>query len=79
MRKARIAPVLIKEITRRIGLKRFWQASYTARQLLPIPIATFKNFHKALNVKKLITIGFQSYKKSHLSRLLKLNKLPKET
>jgi len=39
IRNARTAPVLIKEITRRVNLKKIYQAAYTAGKLLPSPIA----------------------------------------
>ncbi len=38
MRAHRLAPVLIKEITRRVNLKNIWQAIYTAGVLIPTPI-----------------------------------------
>lgn len=39
LRDKRLAPVLIKEITRRVNLKNIWQAVYTSGQLLPTPVA----------------------------------------
>ena len=39
LRKLRLAPVLIKEVTRRVNLKKVWQAVYTAGIVLPKPIA----------------------------------------
>ena len=40
LRSKRLAPVLIKEITRRVNLVDIWQATYTAGVLLPKPIGT---------------------------------------
>ena len=40
LRSHRLAPVLIKEITRRVNLKGGWQAVYTAGVVLPKPIAS---------------------------------------
>jgi len=38
IRSKRLAPVLIKEVTRRINLRNIWQAVYTAGVLMPSPI-----------------------------------------
>lgn len=40
LRSKRVAPVLIREITRRVNLKGIFQAVYTAGVVLPKPIAT---------------------------------------
>jgi hypothetical protein len=40
LRAKRLAPVLIKEITRRVNLENVWQAAYTAGIVLPKPLAT---------------------------------------
>jgi glycylpeptide N-tetradecanoyltransferase len=40
LRSKRLAPVLIKEVTRRVNLKNIWQAVYTAGVVLPTPIGT---------------------------------------
>lgn len=77
LRDKRLAPVLIKEITRRVHLENMWQAVYTAGKVLPKPIASCRYYHRSLNPKKLIDVGF-----SHLAprmtmqRTLKLYKLP---
>lgn len=39
LRTKRLAPVLIKEVTRRVNLKSVWQAVYTAGVLIPSPIS----------------------------------------
>jgi glycylpeptide N-tetradecanoyltransferase len=39
LRNKRLAPVLIKEVTRRIHLKNIFQAIYTAGNFLPRPVA----------------------------------------
>lgn len=39
LRSKRLAPVLIKEVTRRVNLRNVWQASYTAGVVLPKPVA----------------------------------------
>jgi hypothetical protein len=40
LRNKRLAPVLIKEVTRRVNLKGIWQAVYTAGVVIPTPIST---------------------------------------
>ncbi|CAG9581367.1 unnamed protein product [Danaus chrysippus] len=77
LRAKRVAPVLIREITRRVNLTGIFQGVYTAGIVLPTPIATCRYWHRSLNPKKLIDVKF-----SHLSRnmtmqrTLKLFKLP---
>lgn len=77
LRSKRVAPVLIREITRRVNLTGIFQGVYTAGIVLPKPVATCRYWHRSLNPKKLIDIKF-----SHLSRnmtmqrTLKLFKLP---
>lgn len=58
IRSKRLAPVLIKEVTRRVNLKNIWQAVYTAGVVLPRPIASCQYWHRSLNPVKLINIGF---------------------
>lgn len=40
LRSKRVAPVLIREITRRVNLEGIFQAVYTAGVVLPKPVAT---------------------------------------
>jgi len=80
LRAKRLAPVLIREITRRVNLKGLFQAVYTAGVVLPKPVGTCRYWHRSLNPKKLIEVKF-----SHLSRNmtmqrhLKLYRLPEQT
>eukprot|EP01132_Coremiostelium_polycephalum_P003690 gene3690-4599_t len=60
LREKRLAPVLIKEITRRVNLTDIWQAAYTAGIVLPKPVAICRYYHRSLNPKKLIEVGFSS-------------------
>ena len=77
LRTKRLAPVLIREITRRVNLFDIWQASYTAGVIIPTPVATCRYFHRSLNPKKLIEVGFSKLgKRMTLSRTIKLHKLP---
>jgi glycylpeptide N-tetradecanoyltransferase len=58
LRSKRLAPVLIKEITRRVHLQNIWQAVYTAGILLPKPISTCTYYHRNINIKKLLDVKF---------------------
>eukprot|EP00762_Andalucia_godoyi_P003150 ANDGO_01075.mRNA.1 Glycylpeptide N-tetradecanoyltransferase 1 len=60
LRHKRLAPVLIGEITRRVHLKDIWQAVYTAGILLPKPVARCQYWHRSLNPRKLVSVGFSS-------------------
>uniref|UniRef100_T1JAC3 Glycylpeptide N-tetradecanoyltransferase n=1 Tax=Strigamia maritima TaxID=126957 RepID=T1JAC3_STRMM len=80
LRMKRVAPVLIREITRRVNLVGIFQAVYTAGVVLPKPVSCCRYWHRSLNPRKLIDVKF-----SHLSRnmtmqrTLKLFKLPETT
>ncbi|KAL3270448.1 hypothetical protein HHI36_020999 [Cryptolaemus montrouzieri] len=63
LRSKRVAPVLIREITRRVHLEGLFQAVYTAGIVLPKPVTSCRYWHRSLNPKKLIEVKF-----SHLSR-----------
>ncbi|KAJ2007324.1 glycylpeptide N-tetradecanoyltransferase [Coemansia thaxteri] len=58
MRSQRMAPLLIKEVTRRVHLVGIFQAVYTVGRLLPKPVSTCRYFHRSLNPKKLMDTGF---------------------
>lgn len=58
LRNKRLAPVLIKEITRLCNLDGVWQAIYTAGVVLPKPLSTCRYYHRAINWQKLYEIGF---------------------
>jgi glycylpeptide N-tetradecanoyltransferase len=80
LRSKRLAPVLIKEITRRVNLTDVWQATYTAGALLPKPIARNRYYHRSLNPKKLIEVGFsQLPRRMTLKMTLRLYQLDSET
>ncbi|XP_028675458.2 glycylpeptide N-tetradecanoyltransferase 1 [Erpetoichthys calabaricus] len=80
LRSKRVAPVLIREITRRVNLEGIFQAVYTAGVVLPKPVSTCRYWHRSLNPRKLVEVKF-----SHLSRnmtmqrTLKLYRLPEAT
>jgi|SRR5450432_2460452 glycylpeptide N-tetradecanoyltransferase len=58
LRSKRLAPVLIKEITRRCYLMSVWQAIYTGGIVLPTPVSTCRYFHRSLDWQKLYECGF---------------------
>eukprot|EP00761_Pharyngomonas_kirbyi_P003542 gb/GECH01003546.1/.p1 GENE.gb/GECH01003546.1/~~gb/GECH01003546.1/.p1 ORF type:complete len:444 (+),score=121.89 gb/GECH01003546.1/:1-1332(+) len=60
LRSKRLAPVLIKEITRRVNLQNIWQAIYTAGVVLPTPITSSTYWHRSLNPPKLVSVNFSS-------------------
>ena len=57
LRSKRLAPVLIKEITRRVNLMDIWQATYTAGVVLPKPVAKCRYWHRSINPKKLVEVS----------------------
>lgn len=60
LRGKRLAPVLIKEVTRLINLENIWQAIYTAGVVLPTPVSTCRYFHRPLDWQKLYEVGFSA-------------------
>lgn len=76
LRSKRLAPMLIREITRRVNLRGVWQAVYTAGVVLPKPIAQARYWHRSLNVKKLVEINFTHlHARMTMARTIKLFKL----
>ena len=72
--------VLIKEITRRCNLCGIFQAAYTAGIVLPKPVACCRYYHRSLNPKKLIEVGFSRLApRMTLTRTIKLYALPEQT
>jgi glycylpeptide N-tetradecanoyltransferase len=79
LRALRLAPVLIKEVTRRVNRKNIWQAVYTAGVVLPKPVAQNRYYHRSLNPKKLIGVGFSRLSRNMtMSRTIKLYKVAPE-
>jgi len=77
LRDKRLAPVLIREITRRVNLTSIFQAVYTAGKVLPKPIAKCRYYHRSLNPKKLIDVGFsQLAPRMTIARAMRLFSLP---
>lgn len=80
LRSHRLAPVLIREITRRVNIEGTFQAVYTAGVVLPRPIAKCRYWHRSLDPKKLIDIKF-SYlpRQMTMAKLIKQLRLPLKT
>jgi glycylpeptide N-tetradecanoyltransferase len=73
LRAKRLAPVLIKEITRRVNLTDCWQAVYTAGITIPTPITAATYWHRSLNAKKLVEVRFSQLPPgTPMARYLKL-------
>ena len=77
LRSKRLAPTLIKEVTRRVHVDGIWQALYTAGVVLPKPFTSCRYFHRTLDWTKLNEIGFTSLPpRSTKARQLTKFKLP---
>ncbi|KAI9816048.1 MAG: glycylpeptide N-tetradecanoyltransferase [Pycnora praestabilis] len=80
LRSKRLAPVLIKEITRRCYAVGVWQAIYTAGVVLPKPVSTCQYFHRSLDWLKLYEVGFSPLPpKSTKARQITKYHLPNNT
>jgi len=76
LRSKRLAPVLIKEITRRVNMSGGFQAVYTAGVVLPGPVSSCRYYHRSIEVKKLIEIGFTRVQpRMTMARMIKLYKV----
>ncbi|KAG6874231.1 hypothetical protein C0995_003777 [Termitomyces sp. Mi166 len=77
LRSKRLAPVLIKEVTRQVHLKGVFQAIYTAGVVVPTPVSVCRYYHRLLNVQKLIDVKFAYVPRSMtLARMIRVNKVP---
>uniref|UniRef100_A0AAY4AIP9 Glycylpeptide N-tetradecanoyltransferase n=1 Tax=Denticeps clupeoides TaxID=299321 RepID=A0AAY4AIP9_9TELE len=77
LRSKRVAPVLIREITRRVNLEGIFQAVYTAGVVLPKPVSTCRYWHRSLNPRKLVEVKFSHLSRNMtLQRTMKLYRLP---
>lgn len=80
LRSKRLAPVLIKEVTRRVNLCNIWQAVYTAGVVIPTPIGTCRYFHRNLNPPKLVDIGFTPIARGDtVARMVRRHAVPTDT
>lgn len=77
LRSKRLAPVMIKEVTRQCHLKGVFQAIYTAGVVLPTPVSTCRYYHRSLNVPKLVDVNFTYVPRNMtLARMMRVYKLP---
>lgn len=60
LRSKRLAPVLIKEVTRQCHLTGVFQAIHTAGVVIPTPVSCARYYHRTINAKKLLEIGFSA-------------------
>ncbi len=80
LRSKRLAPVLIKEITRRYHLEGTYQAIYTGGVVLPTPVASCRYFHRSLDWLKLYEVGFSPLPpNSTPAKMIARNQLPPQT
>lgn len=80
LRAKRLAPVLIKEITRRCHLEGVYQAVYTAGVVLPTPVGTCRYYHRSLDWLKLYEVGFSPLPPGRSkSQMVARNALPANT
>ena len=79
LRNKRLAPVLIKEITRLFNLLGYFQAQFTGANYLPTPIYTTPIFHRPINIKKLVDTGFTVLEgKLSIKEVKRTHRLPDE-
>lgn len=80
LRSKRLAPVLIKEITRRCYVNGIFQAIYTGGVILPTPVSSCRYYHRALDWLKLYEVGFSPLPHgSTKARQITRNHLPSAT
>ncbi|CAI2349559.1 unnamed protein product [Caenorhabditis sp. 36 PRJEB53466] len=80
LRSRRVAPVLIREITRRVNFTGIFQAAFTAGIVIPKPVSVCRYYHRSLNPRKLIDVRFSHLsQKMTMARTIKLYKLPETT
>ncbi|KAH0789790.1 myristoyl-CoA:protein N-myristoyltransferase [Histomonas meleagridis] len=60
LRGKNLAPILIKEVTRRVNLTGIFTAIYTAGRVLTQPFTTAQYFHRLISYEKLCAINFTS-------------------
>ena len=80
LRDKRLAPALIREVTRRVNLKNIWQAIYTSGTTLPTPFSTAPYWHRNLNPQKLVDVRFSfKHPEMNQAKFNKMHKLPEQT
>ncbi|KAN0136941.1 Myristoyl-CoA:protein N-myristoyltransferase, N-terminal domain containing protein [Lactarius tabidus] len=77
LRSKRLAPVLIKEVTRQCHLKGVFQAIYTAGIVIPTPVSTCRYYHRTLNIPKLVDVKFTYVPRDMtIARMIRQAKVP---
>lgn len=80
LRSRRLAPVLIKEVTRRCHLEGVYQAIYTGGIVLPTPVGSCRYFHRSLDWLKLYEVGFSPLPPNMTqAKMIARNQLPPTT
>jgi len=78
LRGKNMAPILIKEVTRRVNLTGIFQAIYTAGKLITQPFTTAQYFHRLINYEKLVAIKFTTPRVgTDIKKEARLHQLPK--
>ena len=76
LRTKKLAPMLIREITRSVNLKKIWKAVYTAGKIVPTPFTTATYYHRLINIKKLVDTGFTTVPRNYnVAKFVKKNQL----
>jgi glycylpeptide N-tetradecanoyltransferase len=78
LRKKGLAQVLIKEAVRRMVLCNRYQATYAGANKLPKPVCKTQYYHRIINLRKLVDVGFTDIEGS-IDSVEKLFELPNET
>jgi len=80
LRSLKLAPMLIQEVTRQVHLRGMFQAVYTAGVTLPTPFTEARYYHRSLNPKKLVEVGFSGLSRNMtIARAVKLYRVPEKT
>jgi len=80
LRSLKLAPMLIQEVTRQVHLCGMFQAVYTAGVTLPTPFTEARYYHRSLNPKKLVEVGFSGLSRTMtIARAVKLFRVPEKT
>ncbi|KAF8636733.1 hypothetical protein AX17_003536 [Amanita inopinata Kibby_2008] len=80
LRSKRLAPVLIKEVTRQVHLKGIFQAIYTAGIVIPTPVSVCRYYHRPIKVQKLVETKFCYVPRNMtLARMIRVHNLPSTT
>tara|TARA_B100001121_G_C18687909_1_gene621613 strand:+ start:1840 stop:3000 length:1161 start_codon:yes stop_codon:yes gene_type:complete len=71
LRNKSIAPLMIKEVTRRVNCCDIYQAIYTAGVVIPKSFSTSTYYHRPINIEKLVDIGFFFKKETTPMKIMK--------